>query len=95
METFIKINANISCVDDIAAVLKNNADGIGLFRSEFLYFESSDFPTEDAQFAAYKKVLESMAEKKSLYALWTLVPISKSIILTLIKRKIPLLAIVA
>ena len=40
------------------------AGGIGLFRSEFLYLESNDYPTEEQQFAAYKKVLESMAGKK-------------------------------
>lgn len=60
----IKIYANIGSVDNIGAVIVNDAGGIGLFRSEFLYLESSDFPTEEQQFAAYKKVLESMAGKK-------------------------------
>ena len=60
----IKIFANIGGVDGIGAVLANDAGGIGLFRSEFLYLESEDFPTEEQQFAAYKKVLESMAGKK-------------------------------
>ena len=60
----INIYANIGGVDGIGAVLANDAGGIGLFRSEFLYLESEDFPTEEAQFAAYKKVLESMAGKK-------------------------------
>lgn len=45
-------------------MLLNDAGGIGLFRSEFLYLENSDFPTEEEQFRAYKKVLESMAGKK-------------------------------
>ena len=62
--TKVKIYANIGGVDGIGAVLANDAGGIGLFRSEFLYLESNDYPTEEAQFAAYKKVLESMAGKK-------------------------------
>jgi len=60
----IKVYANIGGTDHIGAVLLNDAGGIGLFRSEFLYLESSDYPTEEEQFAAYKKVLESMAGKK-------------------------------
>lgn len=60
----INIFANIESVSDIEKVLANDAGGIGLFRSEFLYLENSDFPTEDQQFTAYKKVLESMAGKK-------------------------------
>lgn len=60
----INIYANISGVDNIGAVLLNDAGGIGLFRSEFLYLGNSDFPTEDQQFQAYKRVLESMAGKK-------------------------------
>lgn len=59
----INIYANIGGVENIGAVLLNDAGGIGLFRSEFLYLENSDYPTEQ-QFAAYKKVLESMAGKK-------------------------------
>ena len=62
--TRINIFANIGGVDHIGAVLANDAGGIGLFRSEFLYLESSDYPTEEQQFASYKKVLESMAGKK-------------------------------
>lgn len=62
--TSIKIFANIGGVDGIGAVLANDAGGIGLFRSEFLYLESSDYPDEEQQFRAYKKVLESMAGKK-------------------------------
>lgn len=62
--TKIEIYANIGGVDNIGAVLFNDAGGIGLFRSEFLYLENSDYPTEEQQFTAYKKVLESMAGKK-------------------------------
>ena len=60
----INVYANIGNVSDLGAVLKNDAGGIGLFRSEFLYLENSDFPTEEQQFAIYKKVAESMAGKK-------------------------------
>ena len=60
----INIYANIGSIDNIGAVLLNDAGGIGLFRSEFLYLESEDYPTEEQQFVAYKKVLESMAGKK-------------------------------
>jgi phosphotransferase system enzyme I (PtsI) len=62
--TRVNIFANIGGVENIGAVLLNDAGGIGLFRSEFLYLENDDFPTEDQQFAAYKKVLESMAGRK-------------------------------
>lgn len=60
----INIYANIGSVDNIGAVIVNDADGIGLFRSEFLYLERNDYPTEEQQFDTYKKVLESMAGKK-------------------------------
>ena len=60
----IDIYANIGSVDNIGAVLLNDAGGIGLFRSEFLYLENNDYPTEDMQFMAYRKVLESMPAKK-------------------------------
>lgn len=62
--TKVNIYANIGSVDNIGAVLVNDAGGIGLFRSEFLYLENSDYPTEEQQFQSYKKVLESMAGKK-------------------------------
>lgn len=62
--TRINIFANIGGVENIGEVLVNDAGGIGLFRSEFLYLESSDYPTEQQQFDAYKRVLESMAGKK-------------------------------
>lgn len=60
----IDIFANIGNADNIGAVLVNDAGGIGLFRSEFLYLENSDYPSEEEQFAVYKRVLESMAPKK-------------------------------
>lgn len=62
--TKIEIFANIGSTSNIGAVLLNDASGIGLFRSEFLYLENSDYPSEDQQFLNYKKVLESMAGKK-------------------------------
>lgn len=60
----INLYANIGGVADVANVLANDAGGIGLFRSEFLYLEAEDYPTEEAQFTAYKTVAENMAEKK-------------------------------
>ena len=60
----IDIFANIEGTENIGAVLLNDAGGIGLFRSEFLYLDRHDYPTEEEQFNVYKKVLESMAGKK-------------------------------
>ncbi len=60
----INLYANIGGVADVANALANDAEGIGLFRSEFLYLEASDYPSEDTQFAAYKAVAENMAGKK-------------------------------
>lgn len=60
----IHLYANIGSVADTAAVLMNDAEGIGLFRSEFLYLESDTYPTEAEQFNAYKTVAENMAGKK-------------------------------
>ena len=60
----IKLYANIGNPSDLAAVVQNDAAGIGLFRSEFLYLEASDYPTEDEQLKAYKQVAETMAGKK-------------------------------
>ncbi len=60
----INIYANIGNSSDVGAVLKNDAGGIGLFRSEFLYLESDTFPTEEKQFSVYKTVAENMAGKK-------------------------------
>ena len=60
----IKLYANIGSVADVANVLANDAAGIGLFRSEFLYLEKSDYPTEEEQFQVYKTVVQNMAGKK-------------------------------
>ena len=60
----IKLFANIGSVSDLPAAMSNDAGGIGLFRSEFLYLESETYPTEDEQFKAYKMVAETMAGKK-------------------------------
>lgn len=60
----IRIYCNIGSPDDVAPVLGNDAGGIGLFRSEFLYLNCDDYPTEDYQFEAYKKVLSDMEGKE-------------------------------
>ena len=62
--TKVKLYANIGDVSDVAEVLKSNAAGIGLFRSEFLYLEKKTYPTEEEQFAAYRQVAEMMAGKE-------------------------------
>ncbi len=60
----IRLFANIGSVADAASVLANDAAGIGLFRSEFLYLEKNHYPTEEEQFQAYKTVVQNMAGKK-------------------------------
>lgn len=60
----INIYANIGSVDDLGYVMENDAGGIGLFRSEFLYLGRNDFPTEEEQFQAYKQAVQTMAGKK-------------------------------
>lgn len=60
----MNVYANIGNVSDVGAVLKNDAGGIGLFRSEFLYLENDTFPSEEQQFTVYKQVAENMAGKK-------------------------------
>ncbi len=60
----IKLYANIGNSKDLALVLQNDAGGIGLFRSEFIYLERQDFPTEEEQFQIYRSVAETMAGKK-------------------------------
>ena len=60
----IHLYANIGGVKDVGYVLENDAEGIGLFRSEFLYLGRTDFPPEEEQFQAYKQVLQTMAGKK-------------------------------
>ena len=60
----IKVFCNIGSPDDVPAVLSNDAGGVGLFRSEFLYLNCDDYPTEDYQFEAYKKALSDMGGKE-------------------------------
>lgn len=59
----VELAANIGSVQDLAGALENGAEGVGLFRTEFLYMGRDDFPSEDEQFQAYKQVLEQMGEK--------------------------------
>lgn len=59
----IMLYANIGNLKDLATVLENDAEGIGLFRSEFIYLERNDYPTEEEQYHIYKTVAETMAEK--------------------------------
>lgn len=60
----VNVYANIGNLSDLGTVIKNDAGGIGLFRSEFLYLENETFPTEEQQFAVYKQVAETMAGKR-------------------------------
>lgn len=60
----VMLYANIGNVKDLAKVVENDAGGIGLFRSEFVYLEANDYPTEDEQFQVYKTVAETMAGKR-------------------------------
>ena len=60
----VMVYANIGNLKDIPYVLENDAGGIGLFRSEFIYLENSDYPTEEQQFAIYKEVAQKMAGKR-------------------------------
>ena len=62
--TKINLYANIGSVADVASVLANDAGGIGLFRSEFIYLEKEDFPTEEEQFQIYRQVAQTMAGKR-------------------------------
>lgn len=59
----VMLYANIGNLKDLATVLENDAEGIGLFRSEFIYLERNDYPTEEEQYHIYKTVAETMAEK--------------------------------
>ncbi len=95
----IQVYANIGSPADMGAVLQNDAGGIGLFRSEFLYLESGDFPSEEQQFSAYKRVAETMAGKKviirtlSSSARSTLAPTKKPTTSASNRRRIPRSAI--
>jgi phosphotransferase system enzyme I (PtsI) len=60
----VKLYANIGSVEDVEYVLENDAEGIGLFRSEFLYLGRCDLPTEEEQYNAYKKVLTAMGDRR-------------------------------
>ena len=60
----INVFANIGGMGDVGAVQQNDAGGVGLFRTEFVYLNCKDFPTEDYQFEAYKQVVESLAPRK-------------------------------
>jgi len=60
----VQVFANVTSIDDLGSVIKNDAEGIGLFRSEFIYMGSSSYPTVDEQFAIYKRALESMGARK-------------------------------
>lgn len=60
----INLYANIGGVGDVGYVLENDAEGIGLFRSEFLYLGRDNFPTEEEQFQAYRQVVQTMGEKR-------------------------------
>lgn len=62
--TEIKLYANIGGLSDLDSVIENDAGGIGLFRSEFLYLENNDFPNEEYQFYSYRRVLEQMNGKR-------------------------------
>lgn len=61
--THVELVANIGTPNDVEGVLNNGGEGVGLYRTEFLYMGNSDFPTEDEQFEAYKSVLDQMGDK--------------------------------
>ncbi|POP30714.1 phosphoenolpyruvate--protein phosphotransferase [Lactonifactor longoviformis] len=63
----IKLFANIGSLGDMEAVLENDAEGVGLFRSEFIYLEAADYPTEEEQFQIYKDVAQRMEGKKVIF----------------------------
>ena len=85
----IKLYANIAGVADVANVLANDAAGIGLFRSEFLYLEAQDYPDEETQFLAYKRVAENMVQAERLLSVLLIsVQTSRLIISIWIKKKI-------
>lgn len=65
--TTVNVYANIGNSSDVGLVLQNDAGGIGLFRSEFIYLESEDFPSEEHQLAVYRRVVETMGGKKVIF----------------------------
>ncbi len=70
-----ELAANIGTPKDVEGVNANGAEAVGLYRTEFLYMDSQDFPTEDEQYEAYKAVLEGMNGKPVVFVRWTLVEI--------------------
>ncbi len=60
----IRLYANINSAEDLESVIQNDAEGIGLFRSEFLYLSSNGYPDEETQFESYRRVVEKMPEKR-------------------------------
>lgn len=78
----IRLYANIGNSKDLASVIQNDAAGIGLFRSEFLYLEKETFPTEEEQFQVYKQVAETMAGKPVIIRTRTSARTSSAIILS-------------
>lgn len=85
----INIYANIGSAGDVGYVLENDAGGIGLFRSEFLYLGREDFPTEEEQFQAYRQVVQTMGKRRSSSGRWILARINRRIILTWERKRIP------
>lgn len=62
----IEVSANIGNIEDLKLAIENGCDGVGLFRTEFLYMESSEFPSEEVQFAVYKEATEMLGKKPLL-----------------------------
>ena len=87
----INLYANIGNVSDVAYVLENDAEGIGLFRSEFLYLGRDELPDETEQFNAYRQVLQMMADKKVVIRTLDIGADKKQIILVLAREDNPAL----
>ena len=83
----VQLYANIGNVSDLALVLANDAGGIGLFRSEFLFLNQDHLPTEEEQFYAYRQVAETMAGKKVIIRTLDLALIYRWIISSWIPKK--------
>ena len=84
----VMVYCNIGSPADIDAVLQNDGGGIGLFRSEFLYLQGSDYPTEDEQFEAYKTVAERMGGRRVIIRTLDIGADKRPTISTSTKRKI-------
>lgn len=85
----VLVAANIGGLEDIDAVIANGGDGVGLLRSEFIYLNSPDFPTEEEQFQIYKQVLERLAPRPWWCAPWIWAATSRPPILGSRTRTIP------